>query len=144
MDKTAYETPKKNIFVVGAVLMRNGKIFAAQRGPGRSLAGFWEFPGGKIEEGETPQQALTRELKEELQTDVIVGDQVLLVHHDYEFGTVHLDTYFCELTGAEPTLTEHSDVRWLAPSELNDVTWAPADVPVIGRLRELLGKCKDR
>lgn len=122
---------KKRINVTGAVLVRDGKILAAQRGDGRALDGYWEFPGGKIEEGETPEESLARELKEELLTDATVGEFLTTTEHEYDFGIVVLSTYFCELTGAEPQLTEHREVRWVAPSEMKDLNWAPADIPAV-------------
>nr|WP_204398850.1 (deoxy)nucleoside triphosphate pyrophosphohydrolase [Arcanobacterium pluranimalium]MBM7825021.1 8-oxo-dGTP diphosphatase [Arcanobacterium pluranimalium] len=129
---------KKLIHVVGAVCVRDGSILAAQRGEGRSLAGFWEFPGGKIEDGESPQQALARELREELLTEVDVGAFVARSEHEYEFGTVRLDAYFCTVVGSSPQLTEHQAMRWLSADELFDVQWAPADIPIIEELRRKL------
>lgn len=129
----------KRIHVVGAVFERDGKIMAAQRGPGRSLEGFWEFPGGKIEDGETPQETLARELREELLTDAEVGEFIARSEHDYDFGTVILDAYFCTIIGDEPQLTEHQAIRWLSRDELFDVEWAPADIPIIETLAKRLG-----
>ncbi|WP_151640392.1 (deoxy)nucleoside triphosphate pyrophosphohydrolase [Corynebacterium sp. 11A] len=123
---------KKTIRVTGAVLQRDGKILAAQRGQGKSLGGFWEFPGGKIEEGETPEASLARELKEELLIDARIEEHITTTRHEYDFAIIELATYVCSLpSGEEPTLTEHEQVRWLSKEELNDVEWAPADVPTV-------------
>ena len=122
---------KKHINVVGAVIRRNGAILCAQRGPGGSLAGMWEFPGGKIEPGETPKEALEREIVEELECRVTVGEMVTTTTHEYDFGVVSLTTFYCELVDGIPALTEHAAVVWLDPSELHTLQWAPADVPAV-------------
>ena len=126
-----HETPpKKQINVVGAVIVKDGEILCAQRGTG-ALAGLWEFPGGKIEPGETGRQALEREIDEELLCQVIVGDEVTTTVHEYAFGVVTLTTFWCELVGGVPVLTEHAEVRWLAPTALEELEWAPADIPAV-------------
>lgn len=107
--------------------MRDGRIFCAQRGAGHSLAGKWEFPGGKIEPGETPQQALVREIHEELLCTVQVDDLVCTTEQHYDFGTVVLSTFLCHLAKGEPQLTEHQDAEWISPSEITRLDWAPAD-----------------
>jgi 8-oxo-dGTP diphosphatase len=124
----------KQINVVGAVLVRDGKILAAQRSQSMSLPGLWEFPGGKIEPGETPEEALAREMREELLCDVTIGDHVETTSHEYDFGVVTLSTFYAKLTGREPKLTEHSEIKWLAPEDLHQVEWAPADVPAVQKL----------
>ncbi|MDN8594834.1 MULTISPECIES: (deoxy)nucleoside triphosphate pyrophosphohydrolase [unclassified Corynebacterium] len=127
----------KLIDVTGAVIIRDGAVFAAQRGPGKALAGKWEFPGGKIEPGETPEQSLARELKEELLVDAAVHDHITTTEYTYDFGTVRLSTFHCTLApGTEPTLTEHADSRWVPLTELTDLDWAPADIPAV----ELIAK----
>ena len=129
------------INVVGAVLLRGGKILAAQRGEGRALAGMWEFPGGKIEAGETPEQALQRELKEELRIDAIIDDFIETTKHSYDFGTVVLTTYYATITnGGDPELTEHAQIRWCTPAELKELEWAPADVPVVNKISAKTGE----
>jgi 8-oxo-dGTP diphosphatase len=127
---------KKRIDIVGAVFTRNGKILAAKRSDTMALPGLWEFPGGKIEPGESPEQALLREIAEELRCVVEVKGRLTTTEHEYPFGTVTLSTYFVELKGADPRLTQHAEIRWLAKHELFDVEWAPADVPAV----ELLAK----
>lgn len=137
MNLSSSTSSPKQIHVAAAVLFRDGKIFAAQRGPGRALEGLWEFPGGKIEAGETGQEALERELKEELLVTANIGEFVCRATHEYHFGTVTLDAFFCELRGEEPTLTEHTAFQWLEVSELSAVDWAPADIPVVESLLRL-------
>lgn len=130
-------TVKKNIHVVGAVIIENGKILCAQRGPNKSLPLMWEFPGGKIEDGETPQDALRREIIEEMNCKIEIGDKVEHTVYEYDFGIVHLSTYFCKLIEGELELTEHVAIKWLTPSELNQLEWAPADIPAIEKLSKL-------
>lgn len=124
----------KQINVVGAVIVRDGTILCAQRGKG-SLAGMWEFPGGKIEPDETPVEALRRELVEELKIDVEVGEKVVTTSYEYDFGIVTLTTFYCRLDDGEPTLTEHIAVKWLAPEALATLDWAPADIPAVDKIR---------
>ncbi len=126
---------KKQIKVVGAVIVGDGAVLCAQRGLGGSLQGMWEFPGGKVEPGETPREALEREIIEELQCRVAVGDEVTTTVHEYDFGVVTLTTFYCELVDGTPRLTEHAEVRWLAPADLDSLTWAPADVPAVDKIR---------
>ena len=125
----------QRLHVVGAVIVNNERVLAAKRGPGGSLPHMWEFPGGKIEDGESPQEALVREIGEELLVDVRVGEEIVSTTHDYEFGVVTLTTYYCELRSGTPRLTEHAALRWLTPDELSSVEWAPADVPAVERVR---------
>lgn len=128
----------KQIDVVGAVLVRAGNVLAAQRGPSMALAGYWEFPGGKIEPGESPQQALQRELREELLCDATVGDHVKTTSYKYDFGIVTLTTYFATLDAGEPQATEHAELRWIPVAELRSVEWAPADIPAVERIMQVL------
>ncbi|QST00988.1 (deoxy)nucleoside triphosphate pyrophosphohydrolase [Pontibacillus sp. ALD_SL1] len=127
---------KKNIHVVGAVIVSEGEILCAQRGPDKSLPHLWEFPGGKIEEGETHQETLRREIEEEMYCKVRVGEQVDHTVHEYDFGIVHLTTYYCELQQGTPTLTEHIEFKWLSPKDLKSLEWAPADIPAIEKLSQ--------
>jgi len=106
-------------------------IFAAQRSSTMSLPGMWEFPGGKIEPDESPKEALLRELEEELLCSAEIGDHIQTTEHEYEFGVVILTTYYCTLKGDEPRLTEHSEIRWIYFTELDQLNWAPADIPAV-------------
>lgn len=129
---------KKDIHVVGAVIIEDEKIMCAQRGPARSLPYKWEFPGGKIEIGESAQEALIREINEEMHCQIEIGKQVEHTVYEYDFGIVHLTTYFCKLLNAIPILTEHVSIKWLFPHELKSLDWAPADIPAIERLSRQL------
>lgn len=126
----------KRIKVVGAVLVHDGRVFAAKRGPGKSMAGYWEFPGGKVEAYETPEAALARELREELKIDVTVGEFIVTATHEAGTTVIELSTYLCTIIEGVPVLTEHEEFRWLPVSELSDVEWAPADIPTVELLRE--------
>ena len=125
----------KVIDVVGAVFVRDGQVFAARRGFDKAQPGMWEFPGGKIEDGETPQQALVRELQEELHVNAAVHNEITTTSHTYGFGTVNLTTFYCELidgtTAADMVLEEHSEARWVDIAELLELDWAPADIPAV-------------
>lgn len=128
---------KKEINVVGAIIVENGKILCCQRGLGRSLANLWEFPGGKIDTGETKIQALQRELKEELKIQVtILENEYEFCRYEYDFGFVNLTTFICYLESGKPQLTEHLQIKWLLPSELDCLEWAPADIPTVKKLIE--------
>ncbi|GAB3038787.1 DNA mismatch repair protein MutT [Nocardioides flavus (ex Wang et al. 2016)] len=122
---------KRTIEVVGAVIVRDGLVYCVQRGPDGSLPGMWEFPGGKVEPGEDEITALSREIQEELLCEVKVGNKVTTTAHDYDFGTVRLTTYYCDLIAGEPSLTEHTAELWLQPDQLPELNWAPADVPAV-------------
>lgn len=121
----------KQIEVVAGIIRSGGKVFATQRGYG-DYKDFWEFPGGKMEPGESAEQALARELKEELAIDVKVGDFLCTVNYDYPNFHLTMHCYFCELSaGQSPTLLEHEAAKWLSPEELRSVNWLPADVLVV-------------
>ena len=121
----------KQIHVVGAVIIHDGLVLCAQRGEGGSLAGQWEFPGGKIEPGESPAAALEREIAEELDCLIEVGDLITTTAHEYEFGTVNLTTFYCRLVSGSPTTSEHAAISWLRPADLTTIEWAPADIPAV-------------
>jgi 8-oxo-dGTP diphosphatase len=117
----------KAIRVVGAAIIHNGRVLCAQRGEGRELAGYWEFPGGKIKTCETSREALHREINEELLCEVEVSEKVCTSVQPYDFGTVELTTFICHLLSGTPRLTEHHEIRWKTPGDLPDLNWAPAD-----------------
>ena len=127
---------KKVINVVAAAIERDGKIFCAQRPEGKSLGGFWEFPGGKLEIGESPEQALIREIKEELNSEIEIVSYINEASYDYDFGTVVMKTYHAKLLSGNLELLEHQNSTWLAPHELKSLNWAPVDRPAV----ELLTK----
>lgn len=127
-----------HVTVVGAVITRGERpdeILCARRGPG-SQAGLWEFPGGKIEPGETPEAALVREIAEELGCAVTVGDEVTTTTHPYDAITVTLTTYWCTVPDdATPHAHEHAEFRWVLADELDQLDWAPADIPAVDLVR---------
>ena len=124
----------KTIRVVAAVIRKDDKIFATQRGYGE-LKGGWEFPGGKIEKGETPQEAAKRELKEEFHDEVQIGPQLdETVSYEYDFGIVKLTVFFAKLLTNNFDLVAHSEVEWLSADEVQKLNWAPADAPLVKEL----------
>ena len=125
----------KTVQVVAAVIRKDGRIFATQRGYG-PWKDFWEFPGGKTEPGETPEQALCREIREELATDIAVGDKLIRVEYDYPDFHLSMGCYFCTVLSGRLTLKEHESARWLAPEELDSVRWLPADLQVVDALKK--------
>jgi 8-oxo-dGTP diphosphatase len=127
---------KKHLDVVGAVIVRGGTVLCAQRGPAGALPGMWEFPGGKIEPGESPREALGREIVEELRCQVEVGETITATTYEYEFGIVTLTTFYCELVEGEPEVSEHQAVLWLQPAELPSLEWAPADIPAVHLIQQ--------
>ena len=134
----------REIHVVGAAIVRDGCCLAARRGPGMRLPGKWEFPGGKVEDGEDPRAALAREVREELGLDVDVGEWLGTGHAADGESTVRLDVYAASLARAgELRLLEHSEARWVSAAELDALDWAEADVPVLARVRALLASGGD-
>lgn len=130
----------KKIRVVAAIisaLNENGEtiIFATQRGYGE-FKGGWEFPGGKIEPGETPEEALKREIMEELDTEIRVGELVDTIEYDYPTFHLSMDCFWCEILSGNLVLKEHEDARWLSKTQLKDVEWLPADVTLIEGIAE--------
>ena len=122
---------KKQIDVVGAVIVTDGRVLCVQRGPQGSLAGMWEFPGGKIEAGESTTEALEREIREELTCRITVGETITTTSYEYDFGIVNLTTFYCELIDGTPRLVEHAQMSWRSPDELSELDWAPADIPAV-------------
>lgn len=129
----------KIIRVVAAVIQRkqNGskQIFATQRGYGE-FKGGWEFPVGKIEVGETPQKALIREIKEELDADIVVGDLIDTIEYDYPGFHLSMDCFWCELQSEHVVLNEHEDAKWLSKAQLDSVDWLPADVTLVEKIEK--------
>lgn len=122
--------------MVGAAVVRDGRVLASRRTEPPRLAGLWEFPGGKVEPGESDEQALRRELREELQVSVSVGARL---GADLRIGeTAVLRVYLCTLVSGEPALVDHDAHRWLAADELLDVAWIPVDLPLVEQLRAVL------
>lgn len=130
-----YMEKRKNIEVVAAVIIRHGKVFATQRGYGE-WKDWWEFPGGKREDGEDLREALKREIREELDSEITVGELLTTVEYDYPRFHLTMHCFLCSLTGGCLTLLEHEAARWLAPDELHEVKWLPADIGVIDLLAE--------
>lgn len=127
----------KTIEVVAAVIFdAAGRIFATQRGYGE-WKDWWEFPGGKIEPDETPQQALRREIREELDADIKVGELLRTIDYDYPKFHLTMHCYRCTLADDHLTLLEHEAAKWLKPAELNSVQWLPADEDLINELKQL-------
>ena len=127
----------KRIEVVAAVIIQDNKIFATQRGYGDFKDG-WEFPGGKIEDGETPEAALIREIREELATDISVDKYLCTVDHDYPKFHLTMHCYICSVVYGTLTLREHEAARWLGWEQLWSVEWLPADVEVVKALEKEL------
>ena len=137
----------KTIRVVAAVIRAVNNenkpvIFATQRGYGE-FKGGWEFPGGKIESGETPQQALKREIMEELDTEIAVGELIDTIEYDYPNFHLSMDCFWCEVIRGELILKEAEDAKWLTREHLADVEWLPADVTLIEKIGEALYETKD-
>lgn len=125
----------KTVKVVAAIIIHDNKIFATQRGYGEFKDG-WEFPGGKIEPGETPQEAAEREIQEELDTQIKVGKLFDVVEYDYPDFHLTMYCYLCRVLSGNLTLKEHEAARWLTKETLDQVNWLPADLDLIRKLRE--------
>ena len=127
----------KTVKVVAAIIIHENKIFATQRGYGEFKDG-WEFPGGKIEPGETPQEALVREIKEELDIEIEVKDFLETVEYDYPDFHLSMDCFFCSIRSGELVLKEHEAAKWLTVETLDSVDWLPADQGLIEGIREYI------
>ena len=126
----------KTIRVVAAIIRDGNKIFATQRGYGEYKDG-WEFPGGKIEAGETPQEALAREIKEELNITIEVGRLIDTIEYDYPTFHLSMDCFFCEIESGELVLKEHEAAKWLTMEQLDSVDWLPADRVLVGKICDM-------
>ncbi len=127
---------RKQIEVVAAVIVMDSKVFATQRGYGE-WKGWWEFPGGKVESGESYQEALAREIREELATEIKVGENLTTVVYDYPKFQIKMHCFLCSIVSGDLTLLEHEDSRWLSRDELHDVQWLPADEEVVEKLGQM-------
>ena len=132
----------KTIRVVAAIIKATNEdgeaiIFATQRGYG-DFKGGWEFPGGKIEKGETPQEALVREIKEELETEISVGELIDTIEYDYPTFHLSMDCFWAKIVSGDLVLTEHEAAKWLTKDELESVEWLPADIILIDKIRMML------
>ena len=130
----------KTIRVVAAIIKKiNEKgepvIFATQRGYG-DFKGGWEFPGGKIEEGETPEKALVREIQEELKTEILVGGLIETIEYDYPEFHLSMDCFWAEIISGNLVLTEHEAAKWLTKEELDSVEWLPADISLLEKIKK--------
>lgn len=127
----------KTIRVAAAIIRDEDKIFATARGYGE-FKGQWEFPGGKIEPGETPQDALKREIMEELDTEITVGELIDTIEYDYPAFHLSMDCFWCSIIKGSLTLKEAEDAKWLTKDNLDSVLWLPADMALIDKIREVL------
>lgn len=129
----------KTVKVVAAVIRCEDKIFATARGYG-DFKGQWEFPGGKIEPGENPQQALVREIKEELDTEIAVGELITTIEYDYPTFHLSMDCFWCSVVSGELVLKEAQEARWLSVDQLNSVKWLPADIEIVDIIKIMLAE----
>lgn len=120
------------------IIVRDGKVLIAQRPKGKSLAGFWEFPGGKLEEGETIKQCLVRELQEELSIKATVGEFIMSTSHEYEHGSFSLEVFFVFIPdNIEPKNNVHQQLKWVTPQEMDLYTFPVADIAIIEKLKTI-------
>ena len=128
---------RKNIEVVAAIFRKENTIFATEKGYGE-FKGYWEFPGGKVEPGESLEEALRREIREELQVEIHIEEKCTVLDYDYPHFHLTMHCYFCSVLSGEITLVEATDARWLKKEELNTVNWLPADISLIEELKKQL------
>lgn len=128
------QTTRKQVTVAAAIIVDGDKIFATQRGYGKFKDG-WEFPGGKVEQGETPQQAVKREIREELDTEIKVGELFDTVEYDYPDFHLTMHCFFCTVISGDLVLKEHEAAKWLTKETLDSVDWLPADIDLIKKLK---------
>lgn len=128
----------KQIEVVAAIIRKDDKIFATQRGYG-DWKDWWEFPGGKMEPGETPEEALRREIQEELSTEILVDKFLCTVEYDYPKFHLTMHCYWCSLVSEGLHLNEHEAAKWLSIEQIDSVKWLPADIEVVKKIKELCG-----
>lgn len=128
----------KVVHVVGGAIRRGERVLAALRSSQMSLPGVWEFPGGKVEPGESPEESLRRELDEELGVTVVVGALIARGVIETDARRIELDVYWCSLAVGEPRAKEHAELRWLGLEALRDVDWAQADLPAVDRIERVL------
>ena len=126
----------KRVEVVCAVIKDNDKYFCCMRGPGRALAYKWEFPGGKVEPHESKEHALIREIKEELETEIMVGDLIDMIEYDYPTFHLSMDCFWCEALEGALKLLEAESARWLTKDTLYDVQWLPADIMLVDEIEK--------
>ena len=131
----------KTVKVVAAIIIKNNKIFSTQRGYGE-FKGGWEFPGGKVEQNETNEMALVREIKEELETTIQVEKYFDTVEHDYDSFHLSMDCYICSIKEGDLILKEHEAAKWLSSEELNSVNRLPADISLVDSLRNYLNESR--
>ena len=127
----------KTIEVVAAIIIRNGEVFATQRGYGE-WQGWWEFPGGKMEKGESPQEALKREIREELDAEIEVGKLLETVEWDYPTFHLTMHCFICSLVSESLHLNEHEAAAWLSKDTLRSVKWLPADEGLLDKIAEVI------
>jgi 8-oxo-dGTP diphosphatase len=128
----------KHIIVAAAVIIESGKVFAAQRDDQGETGNLWEFPGGKLEQGESGEKAIVREIAEELQLQISVERYLMTVNHQYSSFMITMHAYLCSIHSGKLTLHEHVDYKWLEHRELKSLDWAPADKPIVTVVSQLL------
>ena len=138
-QKQDFTEERKSIRVAAAVIRKDDRIFSTQRGYG-NYKDWWEFPGGKIEPGETPQEALVREIREELDTGIRVGELLSSVEYNYPEFHLSMDCFWCEIDEEHLTLLEHEAARWIPISDLRQVKWLPADEEVLQAIEQSMGE----